>query len=203
MSSSEAGADINTVGGEFKFTLLSELASTCWIKRYLGLAEELIQLGADISFKDPHGKVALERLYTALRGQTVASQYAPTNFTERFETAMKDDFNTAVAVSVLFELVRELNKAKAEGAAQAEQLAAELLALADLLGLLKQDPEYFLQNSTVSQGLTEVAIQALIDERTQARKDKNFARSDEIRDELAAQGIELLDSREGTTWTRS
>jgi cysteinyl-tRNA synthetase len=55
----------------------------------------------------------------------------------------------------------------------------------------------------VSEGLDEVAIQALIDERTQARKDKNFARSDEIRDELASQGIELLDSREGTTWTRS
>ena len=75
-------------------------------------------------------------------------------------------------------------------------------ALRFVLHLLKQDPEYFLQNSTVSEGLDEAAIQALIDERTQARKDKNFARSDEVRDELAAQGIELLDSREGTSWTR-
>jgi cysteinyl-tRNA synthetase len=81
-------------------------------------------------------------------------------------------------------------------------LAAELRSLAALLGLLYQDPEYFLQNSTISEGLDDTAIQALIDERTQVRKDKNFARSDEIRDELASQGIELLDSREGTTWTR-
>lgn len=147
-------------------------------------------------------KVALERLYTALRNQAIPASYVPTVFTERFEAAMEDDFNTAVAVSVLFELVRELNKAKVEDEAQAELLAAELLALADLLGLLKQDPAYFLQNSTVSSGLDEAAIQALIDERTQARKDKNFARSDEVRDELASQGIELLDSREGTTWTR-
>ncbi|REG85808.1 cysteine--tRNA ligase [Marinomonas pollencensis] len=173
------------------------------VVRYLMVSS---QYRSAIDYSDQslnEAKVALERLYTALRGQAAADRYEPTRFTERFEAAMKDDFNTAVAVSVLFELVRELNKAKAEDANQAEQLAAELLVLADLLGLLKQDPEYFLQNSTVSQGLTEDVIQALIDERTQARKDKNFARSDEIRDELAAQGIELLDSREGTTWTRS
>ncbi|ETX11716.1 cysteinyl-tRNA synthetase [Marinomonas ushuaiensis DSM 15871] len=148
-------------------------------------------------------KVALERLYTALRQQDVAATFVPSDFTTRFEEAMKDDFNTAVAVSVLFELVRELNKMKTEDAEKTSVLAAELLSLATLLGLLYQDPEYFLQNSTVSEGLDEAGIQALIDQRTQSRKDKNFARSDEIRDELASQGIELLDSREGTTWTRS
>jgi len=63
-------------------------------------------------------------------------------------------------------------------------LAAELRSLAGVLGLLYQEPEFFLQNSTVSEGLDEAAIQALIDERTQVRKDKNFARSDEIRDEV-------------------
>ncbi len=147
-------------------------------------------------------KVALERLYTALRDQDVAQTYTATAYTERFEEAMKDDFNTALAVSVLFELVRELNKAKTEDAKKASELAAELRFLAELLGLLYQDPEYFLQNSTIVEGYGEEQIQALIDERTQARKDKNFARSDEIRDELAENGIELLDSREGTSWTR-
>ncbi|MEL0613233.1 cysteine--tRNA ligase [Marinomonas arenicola] len=172
------------------------------VVRYLMVSS---QYRSAIDYSDQslnEAKVALERLYTALRGQAASAEYVPTEFTERFETAMKDDFNTAVAVSVLFELVRELNKAKTDNVAQAKLLAAELLALADLLGLLKQDPEYFLQNSTVSEGLDEAGIQALIDERTQARKDKNFARSDEIRDELADQGIELLDSREGTSWTR-
>ena len=172
------------------------------VVRYLMVSS---QYRSAIDYSDQslnEAKVALERLYTALRGQSTAAEYLPTEFTERFEAAMKDDFNTAVAVSVLFELVRELNKAKTDNAEQAELLAAELVALADLLGLLKQDPEYFLQNSTVSEGLDDAAIQVLIDERTQARKDKNFARSDEVRDELAAQGIELLDSREGTSWTR-
>ncbi|WP_133012187.1 cysteine--tRNA ligase [Marinomonas flavescens] len=172
------------------------------VVRYLMVSS---QYRSAIDYSDQslnEAKVALERLYTSLRGQGAAAEYLPTEFTERFEAAMKDDFNTAVAVSVLFELVRELNKAKTDNAEQAESLAAELVALADLLGLLKQDPEYFLQNSTVSEGLDDAAIQVLIDERTQARKDKNFARSDEVRDELAAQGIELLDSREGTSWTR-
>lgn len=173
------------------------------VVRYLMVSS---QYRSAIDYSDQsllEAKVALERLYTALRQQQVAESFEPTVFTERFEEAMKDDFNTAVAVSVLFELVRELNKAKTEDANKASLLAAELRSLAELLGLLYQDPEYFLHNSTVSEGLGEVAIQALIDERTQARKDKNFARSDEIRDELASQGIELLDSREGTTWTRS
>ena len=171
--------------------------------RYLMVSS---QYRSPIDYSDQslnEAKVGLERLYTALRQQKIADTYQATEYSKRFEEAMSDDFNTPVAVSVLFELVRELNKAKTEAPEKAEALAAELKALADLLGLLTQEPEYFLQNSTLSEGLDEAAIQALIDERTQARKDKNFARSDEIRDELAAQGIELLDSREGTTWTRS
>ncbi|MBD5772164.1 cysteine--tRNA ligase [Marinomonas colpomeniae] len=173
------------------------------VVRYLMVSS---QYRSAIDYSDQsllEAKVALERLYTALRQQNIASSYAPTNYTERFEEAMKDDFNTALAVSVLFELVRELNKAKTEDQVKASELAAELLFLAELLGLLYQEPDYFLQNSTVSEGFDEVRIQELIDERTQARKDKNFARSDEIRDELVSNGIELLDSREGTSWTRS
>ncbi len=172
------------------------------VVRYLMVSSQY-RSAIDYSDQSLHdAKVALERLYTALRQQDVAEHYTPSQFTERFEEAMKDDFNTAVAVSVLFELVRDLNKAKTEDVTKAMSLAAELRSLADLLGLLYQDPDYFMQNSTVSEGLSDEAIQALIDERAQARKDKNFARGDEVRDELASLGIELLDSREGTTWTR-
>ncbi|MBR7888550.1 cysteine--tRNA ligase [Marinomonas sp. A79] len=171
--------------------------------RYLMVSSQY-RSAIDYSDQSLHeAKVALERLYTSLRDQAVAHSYTPTVFTERFEEAMNDDFNTAVAVSVLFELVRELNKAKTEDAEKATLLAAELRGLAELLGLLYQDPEYFMQNSTFSEGLSDTDIQAFIEERAQARKDKNFARGDEIRDELLSQGIELLDSREGTTWTRS
>ena len=155
---------------------------------------------SDASLKD--AKTALERLYTALRDQEIASSFVATEFTERFEDAMRDDFNTPVALSVMFELVRELNKARAEGSDTAATLAAELKALAEVLGLLYQDPEYFMQNSTVNEGLSAEDIDAYIVERAQARKDKNFSRGDEIRDLLLEKGITLLDSREGTTWTR-
>ncbi|WP_191603341.1 cysteine--tRNA ligase [Marinomonas algicola] len=147
-------------------------------------------------------KVGLERLYNALKGQGVSSEYVKSEFSERFNRAMNDDFNTPVALSVLFDLVRELNKAKVDDPRGSTALAKELLVLSELLGLLQQDPEYFLQNSVVTEGLSSDDIEGLIVERAQARKDKNFARSDEIRDELASQGIELLDSREGTSWTR-
>ncbi|RDL46020.1 cysteine--tRNA ligase [Marinomonas piezotolerans] len=155
---------------------------------------------SDSSLKD--AKTALERLYTALRGQEIASSFTATEFTTRFEDAMRDDFNTPVALSVMFELVRELNKARAENNVVAPEMAAELKSLAEVLGLLYQDPEYFMQNSTVSGGLSAEDIEDYIAERAQARQDKNFARSDEIRDLLSEQGITLLDSREGTTWTR-
>ncbi len=155
---------------------------------------------SDSSLKD--AKTALERLYTALRGQEIASSFTATEFTTRFEDAMRDDFNTPVALSVMFELVRELNKARAENNEVAPEMAAELKSLAEVLGLLYQDPEYFMQNSTVSGGLSAEDIEGYIAERAQARQDKNFARSDEIRDLLSEQGITLLDSREGTTWTR-
>ncbi|MCB5161830.1 cysteine--tRNA ligase [Marinomonas algarum] len=173
------------------------------VVRYLMVSS---QYRSAIDYSDQslnEAKVALERLYTALRDQPMAAEYTPSEYTQRFEEAMKDDFNTAVAISVLFELVRDLNKAKTEAPEKAMTLATELKTLAELLGLLYQDPEYFMQNGTVSEGLSDDDIQRFIEERAQARKDKNFARGDEIRDELAAQGIELLDSREGTTWTRS
>ncbi|MBM6550179.1 cysteine--tRNA ligase [Marinomonas ostreistagni] len=172
------------------------------VVRYLMVSS---QYRSNIDYSDSslkEAKTALERLYTALRGQVVAPSYEPTEYSTRFEEAMNDDFNTPVALSVLFELVRDLNKARAEGSEQAAVMAAELKALADVLGLLFQDPEYFLQNSTINDGLSAEEIEGFIAERAQARKDKNFARSDEIRDLLSEQGITLLDSREGTTWTR-
>ena len=147
-------------------------------------------------------KVGLERMYTSLQGQELAGEYVSSGYTERYQDAMNDDFNTPVAISVLFDLVRELNKAKAAGADDAPTLAKELSVLAELLGLLGQDPEYFLKNSVLGAGITETEIESLIAERIQARKDKNFAKSDEIRDTLSEQGITLLDTREGTSWTR-
>lgn len=149
-------------------------------------------------------KVGLERLYTALRDQEVAEHTGEkSDFAKRYDEAMNDDFNTAGAIAVLFDLVRELNKAKKTDAAQASTLARELVDLGGLLGLLTQSPDYFLKNSVATDGLSEEEIEAFIEQRRLARLEKNFALSDEIRDKLLEQGITLLDSREGTSWTRS
>lgn len=114
---------------------------------------------------------------------------------------MQDDFNTPLAISVLFDLAREINRQKTADAAVALELAGVLKHLSSVLGLLAEDPESFLRGSDEG-SLSAEAIEALIDKRLQARKAKNWAESDRIRDELKAQGIILEDSAQGTSWRR-
>ncbi|SFR50612.1 cysteine--tRNA ligase [Thiomicrospira sp. ALE5] len=142
-------------------------------------------------------KTNLARLYTALQAAEPGLVAADTNFEAKFNEAMDDDFNTPQAMAVLFELVKEVNKTQQPG------LVALLQSLANRLGFLTESSEAFFKSQVGQRdGLTDDAIEALIVERTQARVDKNWARSDEIRDELLAKGVELLDSKEGTTWRR-
>jgi len=103
---------------------------------------------------------------------------------------------------VLFDLVRQLNTARAANDnTQIIYIATTLKSLGAVLGLLQDDANTFLQTGTVNQ-LDAARIDDFITERTQAKKDKNFTRSDEIRDVLKAQGIVLEDTRTGTTWRR-
>jgi len=145
---------------------------------------------------------ALERFYQALRGVELNDAALENDFDERFFAAMDDDFNTPKAMAVLFELVTELNIASREGSEDAGKLAAQLKRLAGILGLLQQDPDAFLKGEDKEGELGSAEIEALIEQRGQAKKDRNFAEADRIRDELAEQGIILKDSREGTTWFR-
>lgn len=146
---------------------------------------------------------ALDRFYHALRGVALVEEGCLDNDIEvRFRAAMDDDFNSAGAVSVLFEAARELNKVRDQDAVLAGRLASQLKRLADIVGLLQQDPEAYLQGGQSAEGPSGEAIEALIVERAQAKKDRDFGRADGIRDELKAQGIVLDDSREGTTWRR-
>jgi cysteinyl-tRNA synthetase len=124
------------------------------------------------------------------------------DFEARFCEAMDDDFNTPRALAVLFELTSELNKAIREGDDQAPALAAQLKRLASMIGLLEQSPKAFLQGEAAEGELNAEQIEALIDQRNQARKDKDFAEADRVRDVLTANGIVLKDSREGTSWYR-
>jgi len=166
-------------------------------------------------------KAALTRLYTALRGVKFAADTggAEEAYKTRFEQAMDDDFNTPVALSVLFDLARELNKVKENNPERAGELAASLKILGGLLGILHDDPDTFLKqvvspalfvdNDTfygatvtvepVSAQIIEQQIQARLD----AKKAKNWALADQIRNELKQQGIILEDAPNGTTsWRR-
>ena len=114
--------------------------------------------------------------------------------TENFTSAMDDDFNTAGAVAVLFELVKAINTARDNGATSVELKPAQdkLRELTSVLGLRLQDKQ--------GSGEDEAKVNALIAERTEARKQKQWARSDEIRDQLKEMGVTIEDSKDGTTW---
>lgn len=145
---------------------------------------------------------ALERLYTALRGLDAAAEAnGGEEFVTRFKEAMNDDFNTPEAYSVLFDMAREINRLKGEDEAAAAGLAARMRELADVLGLLSQEPEAFLQGGA-GQDEDVAEIEALIQQRLDARAAKDWAAADEARDKLAAMGIILEDGPQGTTWRR-
>lgn len=144
----------------------------------------------------------LTKLYHALRGVIPAKDVEETEHDRRFEEVMDDDFNTAGAIAVLHAVANDINHHRREGRDdEARDAAAVLVRLGGVLGLLQQDPEAFFQADTGGE-LTPEQIEAMIQARAEARKAKNFAEGDRIRDELAEKGIILDDSREGTTWRR-
>jgi len=146
---------------------------------------------------------SLERLYIALRGtdpDTVAA--GGEAFQAQFTAAMDDDFNTPEAYSVLFEMAREVNRLKVENPVAAVGLAAGLRDLANVLGLLEQDPAQFLQHGAQVNEDETARIEALIKQRNDARSNKNWQLADEARDRLNDLGIVLEDSAQGTIWRR-
>lgn len=141
-----------------------------------------------------NAKKALTRLYQAIKDTDVQDyeQELDLEWLGQFTNAMNDDFNTPVALSVLFQLSHEVNKTNSP------RLIATLKKMANIIGLLESDPATFLQS-----GFTEedrLQIEQLIAERLQARKDRNWQRADEIRAELVKKGIEIEDGAQGTTW---
>ncbi len=153
----------------------------------------------------------LERLYTALRGvapeagggeaggEGAGGEGSPA---ERFAAAMDDDFNTPEALAVLFDLAREVNRARAAGEQRAAaEAAATLRRLGGVLGLLGADPEAFLRGAGEG-GDEEARIAALVAEREAARARRDWAAADAIRERLRAEGVVLEDGPEGTRWRR-
>lgn len=141
-----------------------------------------------------NAKKALMRLYQTIKDHSVENEALDESWVNQFNQAMNDDFNTPVALAVLFQLSHEINKTNST------VLAATLKHLAGLMGFLQDNPSAFLQGDLAEDD--QVLIEQLIAERLQARTEKNWARADQIRAELLAQGIELEDGATGTTWRR-
>ena len=156
-----------------------------------------------LNYSDHHlneARSGLMRLYTALKTMPAAVIDAPidgrTPHAAAFKAAMDDDFNTAEAVAVLFELANEVNKSASSHA------AAELRSLGAVLGLLERDPEQFVRGDLPA-GWTDARIEEMIEARSIAKRVRNFVEADQIRNTLIDAGIVLEDSPAGTTWRRA
>jgi len=156
-----------------------------------------------LNYSDQHlddARQALTRLYTALKAFDVAAASMDIDwngaYAQRFRAAMDDDINTPEAVAVLFELANEINRSRSQ------ELAQLLRALGGILGLLQREPVVFLQTGG-GDDLSAEEIEARIMARKAARKEKNFAEADRIRDELLEMGVVLEDGSGGTGWRRN
>ena len=144
---------------------------------------------------------ALERFYISLEDLDISGAKYLTNsrFEKAFYQAMDDDFNTPEAFSVMFEMVKEINKHKTKDRAYANQLGALLIRLGGILGFLQNEPSKFLR-SAVSIEVDFQEIERMIAAREQARADKDWKRADEIRDQLATMKVVVEDGDEGSSW---
>jgi cysteinyl-tRNA synthetase len=140
----------------------------------------------------------LDTVYGFIRG--IEPQEANLNRSGDAFKALLDDINTPVAISELYRLAKAANQA--QGAEQ-QSLMAELSGLADILGLLQQDPEQWFKVARGDDQLTHEQIEEQIQARQQAKQDRDFAKADKIRQQLLDAGVILEDSREGTQWRRA
>lgn len=143
-------------------------------------------------------KKKLDRLYGALETLDDIEPASDTKAPTAFVDALEDDLNTPKAIAELFALAKAANTATS--ADDKAQIKAELIAAGNLIGLLQQTPKEWFDSAKSASAIDAEQVDALIKARQDARANKDFAEADRIRDELDAMGVELLDSREGTTW---
>ena len=147
---------------------------------------------------------ALEGFYTALRDLQLTAVDETEDYGKRFYAALDDDFNTAEAIAVLAELRKEINTNKSVDMQRANVLGSLLIKLGGTLGILQDDPQQFLQRGqdNDNNGLSDAEVEKLIQQRNDARQNKDWSESDRIRDLFKEQGIVLEDGERGTHWRR-
>ena len=151
-----------------------------------------------------NARSGLQRLYGALLDTQSGDIPQGTRYQQQFTQALCDDFNTANAIAVLFDLVREINRAKTDNPGNVNSMASLLKYLAGIIGLLQSDPDAYLKSAVSgSSGLTDKVIDAMIQQRLEARKNKNWGEADRLRDELVDAGISIEDGVDGTRWRRT
>ena len=145
---------------------------------------------------------ALLRLYNAIKGLNHHSfnpELIEVDYETRFNAALNDDFNTPMALSILFEIAKQINIERTTNPKKASALSSQLIKLGNYIGILNHNADEYLKQGS---DLSEFEISKKIDQREAARNSKDFAMSDQIRDELLELGIILEDSANGTTWRR-
>ena len=145
---------------------------------------------------------ALLRLYNAIKGLNHHSfnpELIEVDYETRFNAALNDDFNTPMALSILFEIAKQINIERTTNPKKASALSSQLVKLGNYIGILNHNADEYLKQGS---DLSESEISKKIDQREAARNSKDFAMSDQIRDELLELGIILEDSANGTTWRR-
>lgn len=189
-----------SLGNFFTLRDVLEIYDAETVRYFLMSAQYRSQLSYSDSFIQ-QARASLERLYTGLRGITPNMQVdvAMGGYQARFNQAMDDDFNTPEAFAVLFDLVKEINKSAGQTAAD---LAGVMIKLADILGILQQNPDEFLQGGASSAQGDVAKIEGLIQARNDARTNKDWAAADAARDALNELNVVLEDSANGTTWRR-
>ena len=151
-----------------------------------------------------NARSGLQRLYGAVLNTEPADVPQDSKYKQQFEQALCDDFNTANAMGVLFDLARDINREKSANSESANSLASLLKYLAGIIGLLQDNAETYLKSQVSgAKGLADELIEEMIQQRLDARKNKNWGEADRIRDKLVDAGISIEDGADGTRWRRS